>query len=100
MNAFQTILNWLRGGYPDGVPREDYVALLGILHRSLTPTEVEKIVHTLAEDRDVDPDAAVQRVREAIAHQTLQHVDEADVQRVLERLEQGGWPNRRPDPDA
>ncbi|HEY5484993.1 MAG TPA: DUF3349 domain-containing protein, partial [Propionibacteriaceae bacterium] len=30
------VVGWLRAGYPDGVPQQDYVALLGILHRQLT----------------------------------------------------------------
>lgn len=98
MNPFQTILHWLRAGYPDGVPQGDYVALLGVLRRSLTPVELENIVRTLAPELNgVDPEEAVEHVRQAIAQQTLQQVDDADVHRVLERLEQGGWPHRVPD---
>ena len=33
----QRVLQWLRAGYPEGVPQQDYVALLGILRRTLTP---------------------------------------------------------------
>ena len=39
-NLVQRILRWLRAGYPDGVPQQDYVALLGILRRTLTPSEL------------------------------------------------------------
>lgn len=95
MGTFQTIINWLRGGYPEGVPQEDYVALLGVLHRSLTPVEVDKIVRLLASELNgVDPDEAVERVRKAVAEQTLQTPSEEDVARVLQRLEGGGWPLR------
>ncbi len=53
MNPFQTILHWLRAGYPDGVPQGDYVALLGVLRRSLTPVELEKFARRWAPYRSV-----------------------------------------------
>ena len=41
-------IDWLRAGYPAGMPEQDYVALLGVLHRSLTEDEVASIAQELA----------------------------------------------------
>ena len=38
--SFSRILGWLREGYPQGVPREDYIALFGVLQRHLTEEEI------------------------------------------------------------
>ena len=65
------ILDWLRGGYPEGVPSGDYIALLGILHRRLTTAED---VRALIEDR-IHEDA-----------------DDESVARVSARLAAGGCP--------
>ena len=48
----QRVVGWLRAGYPEGVPQQDYVALLGILQRALTPTEVERVVQDLSDDAE------------------------------------------------
>jgi Protein of unknown function (DUF3349) len=39
--AFQSILNWLRAGYPEGVPGPDRVPLLALLRSTpLTDDEI------------------------------------------------------------
>ena len=43
------ILDWLREGYPAGVPPKDYIPLLALLRRSLTEDEVREIAHAVAE---------------------------------------------------
>ena len=90
----ERILGWLRGGYPEGVPQHDYVALFGILHRSLTSAEVEDLAHRLREAGGSDvPD---EQIREAIRSLALEEPDEQDVRRVASRLAQGGWPLAEP----
>ena len=32
------IVEWLRAGYPEGVPEQDYQPLLALLSKQLTPT--------------------------------------------------------------
>ncbi|GAA5048898.1 DUF3349 domain-containing protein [Nocardia callitridis] len=46
-NLLHKIVGWLRAGYPQGVPRSDYVALLAVLHRHLTDFEVAAIAEEL-----------------------------------------------------
>lgn len=71
-NPFTRLLGWLRGGYPQGVPQSDYVALFGILHRDLTETEVEIA-------------AGIRRV-------AMEKPSEEDIARVAGRLASAGWP--------
>ena len=42
------ILDWLREGYPTGVPPKDYIPLLALLRRRLTEDEVREIAHEVA----------------------------------------------------
>ena len=88
-NVVSRILAWLRAGYPDGVPSQDYVALLGILRRHLTDEEIVMIASTLTggayEDRE-------DRIRQAIEQRTLQHATDEEVARVSARLAIAGWP--------
>ena len=94
MNPFQTILHWLRAGYPDGVPQGDYVALLGVLRRSLTPVELENIVRTLAPELNgVDPEEAVEHVRQAIAQQT-QYAFIAQIMQIQSRMPHKNIPQK------
>ena len=92
-NLLTRILGWLRAGYPEGVPRGDYVALLGILHRQLTPTELDEIVDALK--RHAAQGAAsvsVDDIERVIAEYTFQSATDADIARVSARLAAGGWP--------
>lgn len=90
----ERILGWLRGGYPDGVPEHDYVALFGILHRSLTTVEVEDLAQRLREAGGSD--VTEERIRDAIRDLALEEPKEQDVRRVASRLAQGGWPLAEP----
>jgi hypothetical protein len=40
------IVNWLRVGYPQGIPPTDYIPLLALLSRRLTNDEVETVATT------------------------------------------------------
>ncbi|MFT3861366.1 DUF3349 domain-containing protein [Micropruina sp.] len=87
---FERILQWLRAGYPDGVPQHDYVALLGILRRSLTTAEVEQLAYQLrASNGSTDTD---EQIRDLIRRTALEEPSAHDVRRVASRLAQGGWP--------
>ncbi|MCE1177814.1 MAG: DUF3349 domain-containing protein [Micrococcales bacterium] len=85
-------LHWLRGGYPEGIPQDDYVAVLGILHRSLTPTEIDSIVDDLALQAEQGQRITGLQIREMIRTRVHEHASEDDVRRVTVRLVQGGWP--------
>jgi uncharacterized protein DUF3349 len=93
VNVVQRILRWLRAGYPEGVPQQDYVALLGILRRTLTPIEMSRVVDELVSDAASGDEALTgDVVQQRIADVVKGAVDERDVERVSARLAAVGWP--------
>ena len=86
------VLEWLRAGYPRGVPQQDYVVLLGLLRRKLTDVEVHEIATELAGlagQGEVITTADVERL---INQATLDEPSVDDVRRVSSHLAAGGWP--------
>ncbi len=87
------IVEWLRAGYPDGVPQGDYIPLVAILRRQLSEDEVETISSDLIRESPPPPepiskiDAGV-KITE-VTHE-LPHED--DIARVRRHLEEAGWP--------
>ena len=53
--VLNSIVSWLRAGYPQGVPDQDYIPLIAILSRRLTSDEVAAVAAELA--RQVGPGA-------------------------------------------
>ncbi|WP_153347641.1 DUF3349 domain-containing protein [Nocardia aurantia] len=93
------VLSWLRAGYPQGIPRTDYVALLAVLHRRLTDYEVHMIVEELVHERGDDEEIARHEIEEAIARVAKEQPGEDDIARVASRLAAGGWPLGTPSSD-
>jgi uncharacterized protein DUF3349 len=92
-NFLTRSVEWLRAGYPAGVPRQDYVALLGLLRRKLTEEEVHKIAQDLADQSVLSADPiSVQDIEAMINDAVLQQASAEDVARVSARLAAGGWP--------
>ena len=92
-NFLDRALEWLRAGYPAGVPRQDYVVLLGLLRRKLTEYEVRRIAQQLADQaQDGTDPISRQDVEQMINGAVLQEASDQDVARVSARLAAGGWP--------
>lgn len=91
------IVNWLREGYPGGVPEHDYVPLLALLERRLTRSEVKKIAKALRR-ADVSP-AGPSDIAAAITEYTHADPNDKDLRRVRDQLAKKGWPVEFPDPD-
>lgn len=94
-SAFLTrAVEWLRAGYPAGVPKQDYVALLGVLRRKLTEEEVRQIAVDLAKQSALagDDPISTSDIEEMIGQSVLQQASPEDVVRVSARLAAGGWP--------
>jgi hypothetical protein len=89
----QSVLGWLRAGYPEGIPPQDYLPILGVLQRRLTATEIRTIADGLV-DQMSDSDATISRADiEAMIEETVyQRASDTDVARVSARLAAGGWP--------
>lgn len=93
---FARIVGWLRAGYPDGVPKHDYVPLVALLSRQFTDDELTLIADELA--FSADPQSA-QEIKRAIGAITRSTVSESDIARVRTHLAAGGWPLAAPDRD-
>lgn len=99
-NFLTRAVEWLRAGYPAGVPRQDYVALLGLLRRKLTEDEVRKIAQDLADQSQASSDPiTTQDIEEMINGSVLQEASPEDVVRVSAHLAAGGWPLADPPKD-
>jgi hypothetical protein len=85
----QSIVDFLRKGYPQGVPAQDYLPLFALLRRRLTDEEVSQLAAELAAN---SPDEQTSHaIHGAIEHLLQETPSERDVGRVRERLEAAGW---------
>ena len=83
------ILDWLREGYPAGVPPKDYIPLLALLRRRLTEDEVREVAHEIASAQQGD----AAEIGVQISKLTDALPDPEDIARVEERLvSHHGWP--------
>jgi hypothetical protein len=84
------VVGWLRAGYPEGVPESDYIPLVAVLARRLTPEEVRAVAGALGREGrlpvdDIDIGTVITKVSDELPRP-------ADVERVRSRLTCGGWP--------
>jgi hypothetical protein len=93
-------VGWLRQGYPTGVPRQDYVVLLGLLQRTLTEEEIREIANDLQSQSLLDGSEPLttEDIEKAIQESVLKPPTPEDVVRVSARLAAGGWPLADPPP--
>jgi hypothetical protein len=87
--ALQRIVDWLRVGYPEGVPDHDYMPLFALLANHLSEEEVRdtiEAVPTLAQG--ADPDVKTNELISKV-HSTPPSAE--DISRVLAHLQSVGW---------
>ena len=89
-NIVSRVVDWLRTGYPSGLPDQDFVPLLALLRRRLTDAEVAEVAHDLEAAGTIPADRV--DVGAAIIKITSELPSEQDVERVRAYLEQQGWP--------
>ena len=87
------VVDWLRAGYPEGVPDVDYVPLFALLGSELSNHDAQLIAEDLADSADP---ASAEAIRKAISAVTNTKPSDADVNRVRARLAGGGWPLAKP----
>jgi Protein of unknown function (DUF3349) len=89
VNRFlNSVVSWLRAGYPEGVPPTDTFALLALLANRLTNDEVKVVANALMERGDFDKiDIGV-----LISKLTDELPSDTDIERVRNRLAAKGWP--------
>lgn len=89
-DVLNRVLAFLRAGYPDGVPANDYVPLLALLRRRLSDDEVHTVASALMFHRDTPPGGTDAMV--AITQVTAEMPSPQDTARVRQRLVAAGWP--------
>lgn len=91
-----SVVGWLRAGYPDGVPEGDYIPLVAVLARRLSPDEVRLVAGELVQSGQLPIDDV--DIGTVITTVTNELPRESDVDRVRSRLALGGWPLADPRP--
>jgi hypothetical protein len=89
VNRFlNSVVAWLRAGYPEGIPQTDYIPVLALLSRRLSNDEVKLVTRELLQRTDFDHvDIGV-----LITRLTDELPSPDDIERVRERLATKGWP--------
>jgi hypothetical protein len=91
-----SILNWLREGYPEGVPGPDRVPLLALLRATpLTEDQIKEVVRNLtAPDSSAlaDGEVKVDEIEAFVTDVTHHDAGPENVRRVAARLAAAGWP--------
>ncbi|MHA3022774.1 DUF3349 domain-containing protein [Mycobacterium sp. BMJ-28] len=90
------MLDWLRAGYPEGVPGADRVPLLALLRNTpLTEDQVKEVVVNITAagspalaDGEIDKD----EIEAFIAEVTHHDAGPENVRRVAAKLAAAGWP--------
>lgn len=86
------IVSWLRAGYPNGVPNNDYLPILALLSRRLTSDEILEVAQQLRHvplPDFVDVGAEILRITDQLPKPT-------EVERVRAKLAAYGWPLDNP----
>ena len=95
-SLFESILNWLRAGYPEGVPGPDRVPLLALLRSTpLTEEQIKDVVRNItASDSGAlaDGEITTDEIGEFISDVTHHDAGSENVQRVAAKLAAAGWP--------
>ena len=82
-------VEWLRAGYPQGIPAGDYIPLVAVLKRRLTPEEIDELGRALAR-RGMLPATHV-----AVGSRYIKMTDEVpsieELERVTTKLRESGW---------
>jgi hypothetical protein len=89
VNGFlNSIVSWLRAGYPEGVPATDTFPVLALLARRLSNDEAKAVARELVrrgEFDDVDIGVLITQITDELP-------SPSDVERVRLRLAAQGWP--------
>lgn len=92
---FESILNWLRAGYPEGVPPKDYFPLLALLKRSLSEDEVVRAAQSVLK-ANTDDTVTEDEIRTAVAAIIDKEPNPEEIHQVASRLASVGWPLAAP----
>jgi hypothetical protein len=84
----QAIIDFVRKGYPHGVPEHDYLPLFALLRRRLSDDEVAQVAAALVEESASAQNTAA--ISDAIERLIMETPSETDIERVRVRLSEAG----------
>lgn len=90
-SLFESAVNWVRQGYPDGVPPTEFPPLLALLIRVLDERQVTDVVLHLGRDLNGEP-LTEEQIGAAINRVTNEEPSEMEINQVAARLAAAGWP--------
>lgn len=95
-HLFSSVVNWLRAGYPGGVPGPDRVPLLALLRNTpLSDDDVKNVVREItAHEAEVLKDGVIGRdeIEQFIEGVTHHDGGPENIARVAAKLAAAGWP--------
>jgi len=95
-SLLSSILDWLRAGYPEGVPGPDRVPLLALLRATpLTEDQIKEVVrHITADGSTALADGEIGEDEIAAFIKDVSHHDAGpeNVHRIAAKLAAAGWP--------
>lgn len=87
--ALQRIVGWLRAGYPQGIPDNDYLPLFALLRRRLSEEEIRELGGELVRGGIVPADRI--DVGVGVMKITDELPSEEELSRVSRVLQHAGW---------
>jgi hypothetical protein len=95
-SLLHSILDWLRAGYPEGVPGPDRVPLLALLRATpLTEEQIKEVVSNITADGSsalTDGEIGEDDIAAFIKDVSHHDAGPENVQRVAAKLAAAGWP--------
>ncbi len=95
-SLLHSILDWLRAGYPQGVPGPDRVPLLALLRATpLTEDQIKEVVRNITADGSAamaDGEIGDDEIAAFIKDVSHHDAGPENVQRVAAKLAAAGWP--------
>lgn len=91
-SPFDSIISWVRKGYPEGIDPTEFPPLLALLTRVLDEEQVTQVALTLARDYGSDEPLTEARIHDAITRVTEQTPNSEEINQVASRLAAAGWP--------
>ncbi|MFT4041894.1 MAG: DUF3349 domain-containing protein [Gordonia sp. (in: high G+C Gram-positive bacteria)] len=91
-SLFESAVNWIRKGYPEGIPPTDFPPLFALLTRVLTDDQIMQIALQLAGKHGIDAPLTEERIHAAIAAATDQPPTQEEINQVASKLAAAGWP--------
>lgn len=91
-SLFESAVNWIRKGYPEGIPPTDFPPLLALLTKVLDEDQIMRVCMQLAAEQGLGTPLTEEQISNAIGVVSDEPPTEYEVNQVAARLAAVGWP--------